>query len=485
MNILTQDKLEKYIFSLLDQLDPAKEERLQEIISPFRYNPTPRKFAGLVSEVSLMTGEVGRRMIKMFLEEADMRYRDSDDRKAKYYIKEHRKRTIVTMYGSITYCRTLYQARDSKKIFCYLDRQFGLSRGWKYAPDVRSYAYEAYADENSMIKVGKELGSLIYSHYSLDSVRQQHALPRQSIYNFFRSVKPVHVRPTRLKETPSTLYLMADEKYIHQQKNASGHNEDIMTKAIICLEGRKKIGKNRYKFINRYLLLPDSRDWKPWDAVLEVLSQRYDLDKVKTIYLLGDGASWIKSGVQELSLPKVKIRYGLDRFHALQAVNRMTENLNYQKLLADYLNHNLKKDFVKVVDSILMEKPEREKQIIQNRDYLLSNWKGIQVIYHDSKIGCAMEQVISHDIASQFSSVPKAYSSLNLPSYTSMRQNYRNDLDMKHIYFSALENQKSDQDIIDINPEQYDFSIFEPQSESDDYKLNFSNEFRYDMNYSY
>ena len=132
-----------------------------------------------------------------------------------------------------------------------------------------------------------------------------------------------------------------------------------------------------------------------------------------------------------------------------------------------------------------MEKPEREKQIIQNRDYLLSNWKGIQVIYHDSKIGCAMEQVISHDIASQFSSVPKAYSSLNLPSYTSMRQNYRNDLDMKHIYFSALENQKSDQDIIDINPEQYDFSIFEPQSESDDYKLNFSNEFRYDMNYSY
>ena len=207
MNILTQDKLEKYIFLLLDQLNPAQKERLQEIISPFRYNPTSRKFASLVSEVSVMSGEVGRRMIKMFLEDADRRYRDSDDRKAKYYIKEHRKRTIVTMYGSITYCRTLYQARDSKRIFCYLDRQFGLNRGWKYAPDVRSYAYEAYADENSMIKVGKELGSLIYSHYSLDSVRQQHALPRQSIYNFFRSVKPVHVRPTRLKETPSTLCL--------------------------------------------------------------------------------------------------------------------------------------------------------------------------------------------------------------------------------------------------------------------------------------
>ena len=74
MNILTQDKLEKYIFLLLDQLNPAQKERLQEIISPFRYNPTSRKFASLVSEVSVMSGEVGRRMIKMFLEDADRRY---------------------------------------------------------------------------------------------------------------------------------------------------------------------------------------------------------------------------------------------------------------------------------------------------------------------------------------------------------------------------------------------------------------------------
>lgn len=47
----------------------------------------------------------------------------------------------------------------------------------------------------------------------------------------------------------------------------------------------------------------------------------YELDKVKNIYILGDGANWIKTGLEWL--PKsINV---LDKFHLTKAVNGIVE----------------------------------------------------------------------------------------------------------------------------------------------------------------
>lgn len=60
-------------------------------------------------------------------------------------------------------------------------------------------------------------------------------------------------------------------------------------------------------------------------------------------------------------------------------------------------------------------------------------------MYKDIKIGCAMEQAISHDIISEFASIPKAYSKKWLPFYLNERQNYLNGYDLRKSYLAALD----------------------------------------------
>ena len=73
------------------------------------------------------------------------------------------------MFCEITYRRTIYKDRLSGKIFCYADEKFEIDRYSRYTGDVAAYTAEAYSDENSMIKVGIELGNLIYSKFLYDT----------------------------------------------------------------------------------------------------------------------------------------------------------------------------------------------------------------------------------------------------------------------------------------------------------------------------
>ena len=57
--------------------------------------------------------------------------------------------------------------------------------------------------------------------------------------------------------------------------------------------------------------------------VYERLSELYDLDKVKNIHILGDGASWIKAGQYHMTTQKTKVDFSLDKFHLHQPLTRI------------------------------------------------------------------------------------------------------------------------------------------------------------------
>ena len=56
-----------------------------------------------------------------------------------------------------------------------------------------SYVAEAYADENSMIKIGNEVGNLIHAKFSLKDNRD-YAIPRQTVYNLMKRSKEIRIK---------------------------------------------------------------------------------------------------------------------------------------------------------------------------------------------------------------------------------------------------------------------------------------------------
>jgi len=204
------------------------------------------------------------------------------------------------------------------------------------------------------------------------------------------------------------------------------------------------------------------------------------MEKVKNIYILGDGAAWIKSGTSELRSEAAECKFAMDRFHITKAVHRITKDKDERSLLLNYAKHGMTKDFKYLIEMIISQKKISEKTIREQSEYILHNFKGIATMRNEVKIGCSMEQAIQHVLASVFTSVPKAYASDHLRTYTAARMNQQNHMNMIELYLKAVdishqERNKEDFDgCINLSAPEFDWSIFDHCYSFPYFHLNFS-----------
>lgn len=428
----------------------------------------------LIESMCKKTEEEIRNQLVEYLEEMDRKFRYSEDRLNKYYVKNTRKRTLITMYGEITFRRTQYINLSTKKSYCYVDDKLGIDSRVRYTNDVAAYCFEAYADENSMIKVGKEVGNLIHAKFSLDK-NDDYAIPRQTVQRMLKRVKATYIKPLQEKKRVEDIYILMDEKYLpdHNDPNKPGSKKKKkMTKVAMIVEGLDTSNK-RHKYIGVSFCSLYKGDFSL--RLLEHLNDRYDLEYLKHIHVLADGGTWIKTVSDEISVPNAKLTKYLCKFHFHQALNRIFTSKDIYDLAIDYIYHDKQEDLYELFNATLKsikeelnintkedeESSSRYTNLKNNINYIKNNYSEIMNMISLENMNCAMEQCISHHICSEFSNVPKVYSGDNLNLYLSMRDNYRNKENIKMIYLLALNDANSDSECTYINKKIMDFSIVE------------------------
>ena len=474
------------------QLQATIDFSLSLLTAPFVSQFSHLDYGTLFSNINEWIHSFTLRSLQSSIEKADMEFRNSPDRILRYYVKQTRPRTIITILGELTYTRTEYIDRSTGAPYIYIDRKLCLYPKQRYDCCVEVKAKELYADHNSMIKVGKILGEMMHGHFSLNPNRKYFNIPRQTIFNLLHRVKKISTLPIASSETPDTLFIMADEKWIPLQgeHDASEEKEEKkkkhkqMVKMAICFEGKlhlyNKNGEpsNRNELVNKFIYASCAgENDKFWDNFMDKLSHKYDLNKVKKIYVLGDGATWIKNAVPNIRYAGTTVTYALDKFHAAQAINRMTTDSLYRDLFSFYLYQNQRKDFdvlAAIVKKELEDNNKNSDRFNQYLDYLHNNWKAFQVMIKEVKIGCAMEQAISHILASSFASVPKAYGKNNLPIYLDSRIHLQNNEDLLLMHLKALDIQtiKGSEVVLE---EKYDWSFFDDQVSNQTYTVHLRN----------
>ena len=143
-------------------------------------------------------------------------------------------------------------------------------------------------------------------------------IPRQSVYNWIKNWYVPNIVPKSV-DTPETLYVMADEKYI----GAQNISKDITIKCFVTFEDIKDISKNRRQLVNRSVFSCSTS--KAWSKFMDFIAIKYDFSKIKNICLLANGGSWIKSGISELKLDtNNSVKFYLYEFHFKQAIHHIT-----------------------------------------------------------------------------------------------------------------------------------------------------------------
>lgn len=414
-------------------------------------------FPKIIDNMANLGEDLTRKLLLRYINRMDDSFRYSKDRLRSYYVKDKRNRTIVTMLGEISYSRTIYKNRYTGKCYCYVDEKLGISKYIKYTNDVGATVMDLNADLNSMIKVGKEVGKQIHSKFSLEDT-SKYAIPRQSVFNIIHRAKPVKVLPKVIEKIKiNDIYVLLDEKYIPCQDKLddSKTRKDIMTKSCLIVEGLDTSNSKRHKYINPHYLTLVGKDIVK--EIEDYLFTKYDMDYLKRLHILSDGGAWIKGVYNDLVIDREKkIKY-LCKFHTFKALWDIYPDDNVYSLLLETLLKGKKEELLKTIDDLIEINDSRKDVMLANKKYISNNYIAIKNMLNLKDMNCAMEQVISHHIASIFTSVPKAYSSKNINLYLSFRDSYRNGENIKILYCLSLDCKEN---VFILNKNHIDQSIF-------------------------
>lgn len=431
----------------------------------------------------------------------DNLYLNSNDRKKIFNVcirKCHR--NIVTIFGILEFDRIYYyDKKDRNKHFFFIDNLFNLPSYDRYDDIIKAIAIDNAISTNQ--KKGAEITTKqINSILSDLNNSQQFVISRQDIYNWIDKWNVPSIEYEAIETDSDTLYIMIDEKYIHEQLKPfinKFSNNDVEEKSVeqirneflnfldylknpnkqLLLPPPKKKSKNfimskafisftdietkgnRRTLMNKFTFLTTGNN--PWDEFMNTISKIFDFQKIKKIKVLSDAETWITAGISNLKLFVDNIVIPcLCIFHVKQKINRSTKDEILRKSLWNAIENNDKITFNSIFNSILKNKDEkRTKTLKQYRHYILAHWDPINQM-KSSKYKSSMEAHISHNVAKPFSFEPKAFSKRHIQKLIKFQEYKANGINILNLYLNSSHNTE----IVTIKKEKLSFSIFDNNS---------------------
>ena len=346
--------------------------------------------------------EAGRKILVGILEKIDTTLFESKQRKREYETKDLRKRTLITEYGNIEYHRRYYKNKKTKEYVYLADEKVGIEKNERLMKDVESKIIELSHDI-SYLKSGKQ------------AVREEIISPT-TVMNKVRK-EQLKVETKEEKKKVKILYIEADEDHVSERGNKIG-----MPKLIYVHEGQQTKGKRNSLKNVHYIGCLGKNSEDLWLEVAEYIDKKYDEESLERTYICGDGAKWIKEGLNWIKNSK----FVLDRFHLLKYINQATvEYPEYRSKI--WYNINIYDPIsIENIFKELLEKTKeetRKDKIIVSYKYIMNQWEGIEIYETEGKYlnGCSAEGHISHVYADRMSSRPRTWSDDGIDKMSRLR----------------------------------------------------------------
>jgi hypothetical protein len=363
-------------------------------------------------DLKVISDDLVKALILLFISQADKALcgAKKERRDDKLSIHERsEERTLFTALGDITYERTYFDQVGGGHIYL-LDQIL----------DVDPYER---VDAGVSAKLINTAANLSYGR-STDIVTGGR-ISRQTVRNKIMESGEVATLPTRSENTPASLHIFADEDHVSLQDG----NGAIVPLVTIC-EGKTQKCKGRNELIDPlhihgYGIKPDQL----WEYVYAVCAEKYDMDKVKKIYVYGDGGSWITNGFT--IFPEAV--YVFDEFHYKKRMKSLLAGsicAAFSLRAYSAVKHDKRGAFGDVVlemHDALEEKLEgteltkRQKRLREDATYILNQWEAIQNMKIEDSIGSCTEALVSHVFSERLSRNPMGWSKEGLSKMAAIR----------------------------------------------------------------
>ncbi|MBE3578287.1 MAG: ISLre2 family transposase [Caldanaerobacter subterraneus] len=375
----------------------------------------------LVAKIKELTDKLGREAIEAIIEELDKIIKEDKRRKEKWIVERKDKKRLTTVLGDIEYERTYYKSREDGRYTYLVDDALEIGRHERIEKGVKIKLVENAIEES-------------YEKSSKKACPEE--LSKQTVLNAIREIGEVEVkREINEKKEVRVLYIEADEDHVPLQDGSSE-----TPRLIYIHEGREeKNGRNVLKNVY-YKAYVGEKAEDIWIDVANYIEDNYEVEKIEKIYIAGDGAPWIKEGLEWI----VKSRFVLDRYHLNKYVLKATsKEPKYRDKIWRAINEGDKEGVKKIFGELIkVAKEEKEKEKIKEaKRYILNNWEGIKIYKEDEDvIGCSAEGHISHVFSARLSRNPLGWSREGLKLMAKLRVFSKNGGDLREVEWGKKKN---------------------------------------------
>ena len=303
------------------------------------------------------------------------------------------KRRLQTSLGEVEYARTYYETQEGERVYL-LDYLIG----------VESYERVSKALSAKLVNLSAEMS------YGKSVKVSEAEVSRQTVSNKVNALREVVQDVEREEETPEELHLFADEDHVHLKDGRSA-----IVPLVTIAEGIDTSNPKRHQLINPLHIAGYGMDAEAFnDQVEACVNERYDLNKVKRIYIHGDGASRIVALGERFP----NAEHVLDGFHLEKYLKKLGHyNGAAQRMgaIRAALRDGNWKTYKKLLETIYALQTEKDKENCKKVIlYLWNNRQAAQLRYSPEICGSCTEPLVSHVLSERLSRMPLAWSERGL-----------------------------------------------------------------------
>ena len=346
-----------------------------------------RDFTQLEEKVHRLTQQAGGVLLTFALEEIDQRLMAQREKTLK--VIGSRERTLISTMGEIKIKRRMYRDEAGKYVFL-LDQALGLASHRRISQRLQELVLDL-ATEMPFRRAAKVLSYLVPAVSPMAVWSTAQAAGEEACKEADKLKKDVFEKGVVPKgqRVVDRLNIEGDEIRLKQQR---GKSKYLDLKLLVGYEG--KTGPRR-RLENRHTVAGITDGRGIWEEGSCVFGQKWALPEVKQIRIGGDGASWIKRGVEHFP----GATYYLDLFHLRKRLTEALSNTAAYTAVTDGLARLDKEAVLRALDQEMsLLKGARKKRVRELKKYLLDNWSGIARLPEEERLG-TIEGQVRHTIA--------------------------------------------------------------------------------------
>lgn len=416
------------MYSIIQKIYEKNNKILKEGLKKVLIGEDISVLTGAIKE---FTDNLGKELLTEIVTQIENLVFEDTKRKNQYESVRFAEKSLVTKNGKTKFERRYYKDNETGENVCLTDRILGLEKGERIDKKVKAEIIER-ANDQSYNKSGKKV------------VPEMEISATTVMRNVRKNEWKMEIseRKEEDKIKSKYVYVQVDEDHIKEKGKKGCTISKVVTiytrkRTLTKPERVEEVKQVRKEIVDKFTFAGLYKDTQElWEDVAYYIECTYKKEEIENVFIMGDGASYIKAGVEWIE----KGLFVLDEFHLEKYIN----NLNYDEYLKKKLQEaieqydpistenimneaieNIKKEINE--DEILGRDTKRLnnrlKKIEQTKTYLMNQWDGIEAhdIYKDQLTGCCQEGQVHHTLSERMSTDAKVWSENGIDEMSQLR----------------------------------------------------------------